>query len=147
MTKKKEKNEYWLDDLLDQPENKHEQPDGSILYGCDEEPPFFSKDYFQMVKSRLQSVWQAKNPFNEYRSVNKAFLSLIHPELYKLFFPFSYIGGLIADIFTADKEERHKAWFNLFTSSFGEILLLCIFLAIFGCFATLWVKVLAPLFN
>lgn len=151
-TKKHEKDnivqqETEFDKLLEQPENHHVQEDGSILYGCDEEPPFFSKEYFVIAKSHLLSVWQAKNPFNEHRSVNKAALRVVHPELYKFFFPFSYIGGLIAAIFTTDKEERHNAWYNFFSSSFGEIVLLCIFGLIVCGIAILWIKVIAPLFN
>ena len=30
----KEKYENWVDALLEQPENHHEQQDGSMLYGC-----------------------------------------------------------------------------------------------------------------
>lgn len=35
---KAEENEYWLDNLLEQPENHKNEPDGSILYGYNEEP-------------------------------------------------------------------------------------------------------------
>ena len=41
MKKENEENEYRLDDILDQPENRHEQPDGSILYGYDDDEPKF----------------------------------------------------------------------------------------------------------
>ena len=143
----KNENEYWLDDILDQPENRHEQPDGSTLYGYDDEPKFGSQAYWLGIKNGLVHVWQAKNPFNEHRSVMKAFLPLTHPDMYRIFFPFSYLGGLIAPIFTKDKEERRTALYNFFGSSFGEIALLCLFFLIVYGIVILWFKVLTPLFQ
>lgn len=71
-------------------------------------------------------VWQAKNPFNEHRSVMKAALPLVHPDAYRIFFPFSYLWGLIENIIDPPGT-REAAWVDFWESSFGEILLLCIF--------------------
>ena len=147
MKKENEENEYWLDDILDQPENKHEQPDGSTLYGYDDEPKFGSQGYWLNIKNGLQMVWAAKNPFNDHREIFKIGLPLFHPDMYRIFFPFSYLAGLIAPIFTKDKEKRGDALYKFFESSFGEIILLCIFILIVCGIVILWYKVLAPLFR
>ena len=105
---KKEKNEYWLDEVLDQPENHREEPDGSMLYGYIEEPKIWSQEYWLDVKNALVMLWQAKNPFNEHRSVMKSCLLLMHPDLYKLFFPFSYIGHMISNLFSANADLRKQ---------------------------------------
>lgn len=116
----------WIDEALEQPENCHPQEDGSILYGYLEEPKFFSREYWLNVKNALIGVWQAKNPFNKYRKVMKAALPLVHPDAYRIFFPFSYLWGLIDNIIDPPGT-REAAWVEFWESSFGEILLLCIF--------------------
>ena len=63
----KEKNENWVDELLEQPENHQGQADGSMLYGNTEEPKFLSQGYFLNMKNALAMVWAAKNPFNEHQ--------------------------------------------------------------------------------
>jgi len=93
---KTEENEYWLDDLLEQPENHSVEPDGSILYGYDEEPKLFSQGWWLNTKNAIVMVWAAKNPFNENRKVMKAGLPLVHPDAYRIFFPFSYYRDAIA---------------------------------------------------
>lgn len=145
--KGKNVNEYWLDDVLEQPENKHAQPDGSVIYGYTDEPSFCSMAYFQNIKNGLHMVWQAKKPFNDHRSVMKAFLPLVHPDMYRIFFPFSYLAGLIAPIITRDKESRRNALYRFFESSLGEILLLCLFGFLVCGIVIGWVKIIAPLFN
>ena len=136
-----------LDKILELPENHKVMEDGSILYGCTDEPRFFSKEYFRDIKNGLQMVWQAKNPFNDHRSVLKAGMPLVYPDMYRIFFPFSYLTGLIAPIFTRDKDARRNALYNFFGSSLGEIILLSLFGLIVCGVAILWVKVLAPLFQ
>lgn len=116
----------WFDELLEQPENHRVEPDGSILYGYDEEPKLFSQGWWLNTKNALSHVWSAKNPFNEYRSVMKATLPLVHPDAYRIFFPFSYLWGLIKNIIDPPGT-REAAWVDFWKSSFGEILLLCIF--------------------
>lgn len=144
---KNEENEYWLDDLLEQPENHKKEPDGSILYGCDDEPKLFSQGWWLDKKNAMKHVWLAKNPFNDKydRELNRSGLRLFHSDAYRIFFPFSYLAGLIAPIFTSDKETRRNALYNFFGSSFGEIILLCIFGLIVCGVAILWIKVIAPL--
>ena len=94
-TKSKEK-EYWVDELLEQTENHRVEPDGSTLYGCDEEPKLFSQGWWLNTKNAIVMVWAAKNPFNENRKVIKAGLPLVHPDAYRIFFPFSYYRDAIA---------------------------------------------------
>ena len=84
-TKSKEK-EYWVDELLEQTENHRVEPDGSTLYGYDEEPKLFSQGWWL----------NTKNPFSENRKVMKAGLPLVHPDAYRIFFPFSYYRDAIA---------------------------------------------------
>ena len=123
---KTDENEYWLDELLEQPENHKNEPDGSILYGCDEEPKLFSQGWWLNTKNAIIMVWAAKNPFNENRKVMKACLPLVHPDAYRIFFPFSYIWGLISDIIHPEYGTRGDAWERFFESSVGEIVLLLI---------------------
>lgn len=124
----KQENEYWVDELFEQPENHHEQKDGSALYGSIEEPKFLSQGYFLNMKNALAMVWAAKNPFNEHRQIFKTGMPLVHPDAYRIFFPFSYIGGLISDIIHPNEyETRADAWYRFWGSSLGQILLLCIF--------------------
>lgn len=132
-------NEYWVDDLLELPENHQIQKDGKVLYGYDEEPKFLSQGYFLNLKNALVGVWQAKNPFNENRKVMKACLPLVHPDAYKLFFPFSYLWGLIENIIDPPGT-REEAWADFLESAFGEILLLCIFGFGFTGIAILFLK-------
>ena len=94
-TKSKEK-EYWVDELLEQPENHRVEPDGSTLYGYEEEPKLFSQGWWLNTKNAIVMVWAAKNPFNENRKVIKAGLPLVHPDAYRIFFPFSYYRDAIA---------------------------------------------------
>ena len=94
-TKSKEK-EYWVDELLEQPENHRVEPDGSTLYGYDEEPKLFSQGWWLNTKNAIVMVWAAKSPFNENRKVIKAGLPLVHPDAYRIFFPFSYYRDAIA---------------------------------------------------
>ena len=123
---KQQNNDYWVDELFEQPENHQLQKDGKELYGYNEEPKFFSQGYWHNTKNALVAVWQAKNPFNENRKVMKAFLPLTHPDAYRIFFPFSYLWGLIEDIIDPPGA-REDAWVAFWESAFGEILLLCIF--------------------
>lgn len=137
----KEKNENWVDELLEQPENHREQADGSMLYGYTEEPKFLSQGYFLNMKNALAMVWAAKNPFNEHRQIFKTGMPLVHPDAYRIFFPFSYIGGLIRDIIHPNEyETRADAWYRFWGSSLGEILLLCIFGLIVTGVAILFLK-------
>ena len=126
---KNEENEYWLDDLLEQPENHRVEPDGSILYGRDEEPGVFSQGWWLNTKNALSHVWSAKNPFNDKcdRELHLSGLRLFHPDAYRIFFPFTYVWGLIADIIHPDYGTRGDAWYRFFQSAVGEIVLLCIF--------------------
>ena len=94
-TKSKEK-EYWVDELLEQTENHRVEPDGSTLYGYEEEPKLFSQGWWLNTKNAIVMVWAAKNPFNENRKVIKAGLPLVHPDAYRIFFPFSYYRDAIA---------------------------------------------------
>ena len=123
---KTEENEYWLDELLEQPENHKKEPDGSILYGCDEEPKLFSQGWWLDKKNALTHVWAAKNPFNDNRELHLSVLRLLHPDAYRLFFPFTYVWGLIADIIHPDYGTRGDAWVRFFESEVGEIVLLLI---------------------
>ena len=80
------------------------------------------------MKNALAMVWAAKNPFNEHRQIFKTGMPLVHPNAYRIFFPFSYIGGLIRDIIHPNEyETRADAWYRFWGSSLGEIILLCIF--------------------
>lgn len=115
-----------LDELLEKPENHKVEPDGSILYGYNEEPKLFSQGWWLDKKNALVHVWSAKNPFNDHREVMKACLPLTHPNAYRIFFPFSYIWGLISDIISPEYGTRSDAWHRFFQSSIGEIVLLCI---------------------
>lgn len=94
--KQTEENEYWLDELLEQTENHRVEPDGSTLYGYEEEPKLFSQGWWLNTKNAIVMVWAAKNPFNENRKVIKAGLPLVHPDAYRIFFPFSYYRDAIA---------------------------------------------------
>ena len=62
---KSEENEYWLDELLEQTENHRVEPDGSTLYGYEEEPKLFSQGWWLNTKNAIVMVWAAKNPFYE----------------------------------------------------------------------------------
>ena len=124
----KKKKANWVDELLEQPANQQEQTDGSILYGNTEEPKFFSQAYWLNIKNALSMVWAAKNPFNEHRRIFKTGMPLVHPNAYRIFFPFSYIGGLIRDIIHPNEHEtRANAWYRFWGSSLGELILLCLF--------------------
>ena len=137
----KQENEYWVDELFEQPENHHEQKDGSMLYGSTEEPKFLSQGYFLNMKNALAMVWAAKNPFNEHRQIFKSGMPLVHPDAYRIFFPFSYIGGLIRDIIHPNEPDtRADAWYRFWGSSLGEILLLSIFGLIVTCVAIIFLK-------
>lgn len=126
---KTDENEYWLDNLLEQPENHKNEPDGSILYGYDEEPKLFSQGWWLDKKNAMAHVWAAKNPFNDKydRELHLSGLRLFHPDAYRIFFPFTYVWGLIADIIHPDYGTRGDAWVRFFESSVGEIVLLLIF--------------------
>lgn len=126
---KMEENEYWLDELLEQPENHKVEPDGSVLYGCDEDPGVFSQGWWLDKKNALEHVWLAKNPFNDKydRELHRSGLRLFHPDAYRIFFPFTYILGLIANIIHPDYGTRDDALGRFFESSVGEIVLLLIF--------------------
>jgi hypothetical protein len=68
-------------------------------------------------------------------------MPLVHPNAYRIFFPFSYIGGLIRDIIHPNEHEtRADAWYRFWGSSLGEILLLCIFGLIVTGVAVLFLK-------
>lgn len=138
---KKLDNDYWIDELLEQPENHQKQKDGSELYGYNEEPKLFSQGYFLNLKNALVGVWQAKNPFNEHRKVMKSCLPLVHPDAYKLFFPFSYLWGLIENIINPPGT-REDAWVAFLGSTFGELLILCIFSIGFSGIAILFLKLI-----
>ncbi len=139
--KNQQENEYWVDELLEQPENCHPQADGTELYGVTEEPKFLSQGYFLNIKNALAMVWAAKNPFNDHRSIFKAGLPLMHPNAYRIFFPFSYIGELIHDIIhPKEYETRADAWYRFWGSSLGEIILLCIFGLVVLGIAVLYLK-------
>lgn len=127
-TKSKEK-EYWVDELLEQPENHKKEPDGSTLYGYWEEIKLFSQGWWLDKKNALEHVWLAKNPFNDKydRELHRSGLRLFHPDAYRIFFPFSYIWGLISDIIRPECGTRGDAWVRFFQSSVGEIVLLLIF--------------------
>jgi hypothetical protein len=124
--KQTDENEYWLDDLLEQPENHRVEPDGSTLYGYDEEPKLFSQGWWLDKKNALTHVWAAKNPFNDNRELHLSVLRLLHPDAYRIFFPFTYVWGLIADIINPEYGTRGDAWVRFFESSVGEIVLLLI---------------------
>ena len=126
---KNEENEYWLDDVLEQPENHRVEPDGSILYGYWEEIKLFSQGWWLDKKNALSHVWAAKNPFNDKyeRELNLSALRLFYPAAYCLFFPFTHVWGLIADIINPEYGTRGDAWVRFFESSVGEIVLLLIF--------------------
>ena len=66
------------------------------MYGCDEEPKLFSQGWWLNTKNAIVMVWAAKSPFNENRKVMKAGLPLVHPDAYRIFFPFSYYRDAIA---------------------------------------------------
>ena len=123
---KTEENEYWLDELLEQPENHKKEPDGSTLYGYDEEPKLISQGWWLDKKNALRHVWAAKNPFNDNRELHLSVLRLLHPDAYRIFFPFTYVWGLIADIINPEYGTRGDAWVRFFESSVGEIVLLLI---------------------
>ena len=124
----KKKKANWVDELLEQPANHQDQADGSTLYGATEEPKFFSQAYWLNIKNALSMVWAAKNPFNEHRRIFKTGMPLVHPDAYRIFFPFSYIGGLIRDIIHPNEHEtRADAWYRFWGSSLGELILLCLF--------------------
>ena len=125
---KMEENEYWLDELLEQPENHKVEPDGSVLYGCDKEPGVFSQGWWLDKKNALEHVWLAKNPFNDKydRELHRSGLRLFHPDAYRIFFPFSYIWGLISDIIHPEYGTRGDAWYRFFQSAVGEIVVLVI---------------------
>ncbi len=127
-TKSKEK-EYWVDELLEQTENHRVEPDGSTLYGYDEEPKLFPQGWWLNTKIAIVMVWAAKNPFNDKydRELNRSGLRLFHPDAYRIFFPFSYILGLISDIIRPEYGTRGDAWVRFFESAVGEIVLLLIF--------------------
>ena len=141
-------NEYWLDDILDQPENKHVQPDGSILYGYDGEPKFGAQGYWLNIKNGLAHVWQAKNPFNENRKVIKACLPLTHPDMYKFFFPFSYIGHFLRNVFSGNIELRRQTLEDsvLVTLIVEMLVLLVLALIVIGIYL-LWANVISPIFQ
>ena len=127
-TKSKEK-EYWVDELLEQPENHKNEPDGSTLYGYDEEPKLFSQGWWLDKKNALSHVWLAKNPFNDKydRELHRSGLRLFHPDAYRIFFPFTHVWRLISDIIRPEYGTRGNAWYRFFQSSVGEIVLLLIF--------------------
>ena len=139
---KMEENEYWLDELLEQPENHKVEPDGSVLYGCDEDPGVFSQGWWLDKKNALEHVWLAKNPFNDKydRELHRSGLRLFHPDAYRIFFPFTYILGLIANIIHPDYGTRDDALGRFFESSVGEIVLLLIFGIIVSGTATIFCK-------
>ena len=144
----KRSNEYWLDDILDQPENKHVQPDGSTLYGYDDEPKFGSQGYWLNIKNGLAHVWQAKNPFNENRKVMKAFLPLTHPDMYKIFFPFSSIRDFFSNVFSSNKELRNQTLEDsVLVTLIVEMLVLFVFALIIIGIYLLWTNVISPIFQ
>ena len=118
----KQKNDYWVDELLEQPENHHEQPDGSTLYGYTDDPTFLSRDWFFIKKQELEMIWSAKNPFNEHRSVNKSALLCIRPDLYKIAFPFSYCFHVCGLLF--DPRTRKDAIYRICSSWIFETLMM-----------------------
>ena len=71
----------------------------------------------------------------------KACLPLVHPDAYRIFFPFSYLWGLIEDIINPPGT-REEAWVAFWESMFGEILLLCIFGFSFTGIAILFLKLI-----
>ena len=143
--KQKNQNEYWIDELLERPENKHEQPDGSILYGSISEPKFGSEAYWDLKKNAWVTLWNAKNPFNSFRSLDKATLRLMHPELYEIFFPFSYLKDHISYIFSADKKLREVGIFGLLSFwHIGDLLILAFVVAIVTGAVLLCENVLVP---
>ena len=145
---KKEKNEYWLDELLDRPENQQKQQDGSILYGSVDEPKFWSQEYWLDVKNGWVMLWQAKNPFNDHRSVMKSCLLLMHPDLYRLFFPFSYIGHMIGNLFSGNADLRKQTLEDsvLVTLIIEMSVMFVIALIVIGIYL-LWANVVSPLFQ
>ena len=119
-----------------------------MLYGYTDEPKIWSQEYWLDVKNGWVMLWKAKNPFNEHRSVMKCCLLLMHPDLYKLFFPFSYIGFFLSNVFSANKELRKQ------TLEDSVIVELIIEMAVMFTFALiiiggylLWTTVLSPLFQ
>jgi len=118
----KQKNEYWVDELLEQPKNHHEQQDGSVMYGYTEDPRFLSRDWFFIKKQELGMIWSAKNPFNEHRSIHKLALHCIRPDLYKIAFPFSYCLHVFGLLF--DASTRKDAIYRICSSWIFEILMM-----------------------
>lgn len=139
---KKTENEYWVDEVLGQPENHKKKSDGSILYGYDEEPKLFSQGWWLDKKNALSHIWSAKNPFNDKfdRELHLSALRLFHPDAYRIFFPFTYVWGMIADIIHPDYGTRGDAWGRFFESSVGEIVLLLIFVIIVSGAAGIFCK-------
>lgn len=139
-------NEYWLDELLEQPENHQDQPDGSVLYGYHDESEVLTTNWDGIKpkgKEKWQEIWNAVNPFNKYRKVDQVILYCSQTTVFILLFPIKYLR----DYFFADKEIRRNALYNFFESSLGEILLLCLFGFLVCGIVIGWVKVIAPLFN
>lgn len=98
-------------------------------------------DYFNEFYDVIKMVIKAKNPFNPYRSVMKAAIALVHPDAYRLFFPFSYIFGLIKDIIHPGEDDtRANAWYRFWTSCLGEILMMLIFSLVFALIAIAFIK-------
>ena len=97
----------------------------------------------QDLKNALVMVWQAKNPFNEHRAVIKACMPLVHPDAYRIFFPFSYLCGLIKNMISPPESmTRQEASAIFWESSFGEFLWLCIFGFSFTGIAILFLKLI-----
>ena len=61
---KNEENEYWLDDLLEQPENHRVEPDGSTLYGYDEEPKLFSQGWTRRMPWSMYGWLRIRSTIN-----------------------------------------------------------------------------------
>ena len=93
----------------------------------------FKEKFDEEVKDKkdaLTKVWNAANPWNEYRSISKEVLFFTHTDLFKLLFPISWAKKKLDNFFDPNRAIREAEWRDTLQSPAFEIFMILVIGAI-----------------
>ena len=96
------------------------------------------EDVLQNAQDALGKVRNAFNLRNPHREISKEVLFFTHTDLYKLLFPFSWIGKRLRQLFSPDRSLRRAGFIGFMESSVFEILMMLVLGLLIGGAVLLW---------
>lgn len=90
------------------------------------------------AKDALSKAYNAFNPRNPYREISKEVLFFTHTDLYKLLFPFSWMGKRLRQLFSHKRALRRASFVDMLQSSVFEILMMLVLGLLMGGAVLLW---------